>query len=202
MHTLTLPPSGPTPGLLLRPWIEEDAPAMVVAHRDPNAQRWWRNRAKTTEEALRIIRARQASARAGTGYGFAVLLVDDDGTPGDLVGGLSLRQLGDESVAGEVGYWVAARARGQGIAPRALNAACEWVFSLPRPRPLEGLQLIHAVGNVASCRVAVKAGFKLSAILPPQLPDFPHDGHLHIRSRGQEASPFQLGVTNGRSEPV
>jgi RimJ/RimL family protein N-acetyltransferase len=80
-----------------------------------------------------------------------------------------------------VGYWVAAPARGRGIAPRALNAACEWVFRLPRPRPLERLELIHAVGNVASCRVAGKAGFTLSAVLPPLLPDFPDDGHLHIR---------------------
>jgi RimJ/RimL family protein N-acetyltransferase len=122
---------------------------MVAAHRDPSVRSWWRNRATTTEEALRIIHARQASTRAGTGFGFAVLLVDDDCTPGDLVGGLNLRQLGDESVCGEVGYWVAASARGRGIAPRALNAACEWVFRLPRPRTLERLELIHAVGNVA-----------------------------------------------------
>jgi RimJ/RimL family protein N-acetyltransferase len=94
MYTLTAPPSGPTPGLLLRPWTEQDAPAMVAAQRDPGVQNGWRNRATTTEEALRIIRARQDSTRAGTGFGFAVLRLDDDGMPGDLVGGLSLRQLG------------------------------------------------------------------------------------------------------------
>ena len=58
---------------------------------------------------------------------------------------------------------------------------CEWVFSLPRPRPLERLELIHAVGNQASCRVADKAGFSLAAVLPPLPPEFPEDGHLHIR---------------------
>ena len=47
--------------------------------------------------------------------------------------------------------------------------------------PLERLELIHSVGNHASCRVAEKAGFAFSAVLPPLLPDFPDDGHLHIR---------------------
>jgi RimJ/RimL family protein N-acetyltransferase len=79
-----------------------------------------------------------------------------------------------------VGYWVTAFSRGQGIAPRALNAACEWAFRLPWHRPLEQLELIHAVGNRASCRVSDKAGFTLNGILPPLLPEFPNDGHLHI----------------------
>jgi hypothetical protein len=48
-------------------------------------------------------------------------------------------------------------------------------------RPLERLELLHAVGNHASCRVADKAGFILSQLLPPLLPEFPDDGHLHIR---------------------
>ena len=72
-------------------------------------------------------------------------------------------------------------ARGRGIASRALGAVCTWAFQQPRLRPLEGLELIHAIGNQASCRVAAKAGFTLSAVLPPLLPEFPDDGHLHIR---------------------
>ena len=61
---------------------------------------------------------------------------------------------------------------------------CEWAFSLPRDQPLERLELIHSVGNLASCRVAEKAGFRFSAVLPPLLPDFPDDGHLHVRLAG------------------
>jgi RimJ/RimL family protein N-acetyltransferase len=84
-----------------------------------------------------------------------------------------------------VGYWVTAPSRGRGIAPRALNAVCEWAFHLPRIRPLEQLELIHAVGNHASCRVAEKVRFALSAVLPPLLLEFPSDGHLHIRRAGK-----------------
>jgi RimJ/RimL family protein N-acetyltransferase len=179
--TLNVPPSGSSPGLLLRPWSEQDVPAMVAAYRDPVMRRWLPRPVTSAGEAERIIQARCADRRAGTGFSFAVLRTDADGAPADLVGGVSIRRLDREAVSGEVGYWVVASSRGQGIAPRALNAACEWVFGLPRDRPLERLELIHAVGNHASCRVADKAGFDLTAVLPPLLPEFPNDGHLHIR---------------------
>jgi RimJ/RimL family protein N-acetyltransferase len=185
MHdTLTVPTSATSPGLLLRPWTEQDIPAMVAAYRDPVMRHWLRHPVTTTQEAQRIIQARHADRRAGTGFSFAVLQADADGAAGDLVGGISIRRLDREAVSGEVGYWVTASSRGQGIAPRALNAACEWAFRLPRRRPLERLELIHAVGNHSSCRVADKTGFALTAVLPPLLPDFPNDGHLHIRLAG------------------
>jgi RimJ/RimL family protein N-acetyltransferase len=182
--TLTVPPSATSPGLLLRPWTVQDIPAMVAAHRDPVMRHWLRHPVTTTQEAQQIIEARGADRRAGTGFSFAVLQADADGVAGDLVGSVTIRGLDGATVSGEVGYWVTVSSRGQGIAPRALNAACEWAFRLPRHRPLEQLELIHAVGNHASCRVADKAGFALTAVLPPLLPEFPNDGHLHIRLAG------------------
>jgi RimJ/RimL family protein N-acetyltransferase len=179
--TLTVLPSATSPGLLLRPWSEQDIPAMVAAYRDPVMRHWLRHPVTSAQEAERIIQARWADRRAGTGYSFAVFQADADDVAGELVGGVSIRRLDREAVSGEVGYWVVASSRGQGIAPRALNAACEWAFGLPRDRPLEQLELIHAVGNHASCRVADKAGFALTAVLPPLLPEFPGDGHLHVR---------------------
>jgi len=160
---------------------------MVAAHRDPVMRHWLRRSVATAQEAQRIIQARCAEQQAGTGFSFAVLLGDADGAAGHLVGGVSIRRLDRDATSGEVGYWVTASSRGQGIAPRALNAACEWAFLLPRYRPLEQLELIHAVGNLASCRVADKAGFALTAVLPPLLPEFPNDGHLHIRRAGGQA---------------
>jgi RimJ/RimL family protein N-acetyltransferase len=183
--TLTVPPSAAAPGLLLRPWTERDITVMVAAYRDPVMRRWLRHPVTTAEEAHRVIDARRADRRAGTGFSFAVLEARADGAAGDLVGGVSIRGLAREAASGEVGYWVTAPSRGRGIAPRALSAVCEWAFRLPRIRPLEQLELIHAVGNHASCRVADKAGFALSAVLPPLPPEFPGDGHLHIRPAGQ-----------------
>jgi RimJ/RimL family protein N-acetyltransferase len=181
---LTLAPAGTAPALLLRPWTEHDIPAMLAAHRDPEMQRWLRHPITTAEQARQIIEDRQAHGRAGTAFTFAVLEAAD-GVAGNLVGNVSIRGLGEAAATGEVGYWVSSRARGRGIAPRALSAVCDWAFHSPRIAGLERLNLIHAVGNVASCRVAEKARFALSAVLPPLPPEFLEDGHLHIRSRAE-----------------
>jgi RimJ/RimL family protein N-acetyltransferase len=153
---------------------------MVDAYSDPVMRQWLRHLVTTTDEARAVIQARRADWAAGTCYSFAVLLAEP-GAPGDLVGSVSIRGLDDAAFSGEVGYWITAPARGRGIAARAVDAVCEWAFRLPRRRPLERLELLHSVGNHASCRVAEKAGFGFSAVLPPLLPDFPDDGHLHIR---------------------
>lgn len=167
-------------GLLLRPWAEQDVPAIVAAYRDPVMRQWLRRLVTTPDQARAMIQARRADWAAGTCFSFAVLPAEP-GVPGDLVGSVSIRGLDDAALSGEVGYWITAPARGRGIAARAVVAVCEWAWSLPRQRPLERLELFHSVGNHASCRVAEKAGFPFSRGLPPLLPDFPDDGHLHIR---------------------
>ena len=186
---LTVQPSAAAPGLVLRPWAEQDIPAMVAAHRDPVMRHWLRHPVLTAEEAHQTILAHRADCLAGTSFSFAVLEARANGATGDLVGGVSIRGLASEAASGEVGYRVTAPARGRGIAPRALSAVCEWAFRLPRVQPLEQLELMHAVGNHASCRVADKAGFALSAVLPPLLPESPDDGHLHIRLASVRPSP-------------
>lgn len=54
-------------------------------------------------------------------------------------------------------------------------------FCLPLTPRLVRVNLIHDVGNRASCRVAEKAGFTLSAVLPAEPPEHPGEGHLHVR---------------------
>src|ERR1700722_16795860 len=177
---LTVEETAASPCLQLRPWREQDIPAMVAAYRDPVMRQWLRRLVTTDDEARDVIQARRADWATGACFSLAVLLAGP-GIPGDLAGSVSIRGLGDAVASCEVGYRVTAPARGRGIAARAVDAVCEWTFRLPRRRPLERLGLLHSVGNHASCRVAEKAGFPFSAVLPPLLPDFPDDGHLHIR---------------------
>jgi RimJ/RimL family protein N-acetyltransferase len=182
---LTVAPAGTAPALLLRAWTEEDIPAMLAAHRDPVMRRWLRHPITTAEQARQVVERGQADGPAATRFSFAVLETAD-GVAGTLVGGVSIRGLVGAALTGEtgeVGYWVASSARGRGIAPRALRAMCDWAFRSPRIMPLERLHLIHAVGNEASCRVAEKADFPFSALLAPLPPEFPQDGHLHVRPR-------------------
>jgi RimJ/RimL family protein N-acetyltransferase len=177
--TLAVASDGVAPDVLLRPWEERDVPALVAAHRDAAIRRWLRSAIADEAGARQAIAARHADWQAGRRFSFAIVAADSGG----LLGSVSAHGLSEESVSAEVGYWVLAAARGRGIAPRSLDALCAWVFRLPRARPLERLNLIHAVGNGPSCAVADKTGFVLSAMLPPEPPDFPYDGHLHVRSR-------------------
>lgn len=76
---------------------------------------------------------------------------------GEAVGAVELRPAGD---AAEVSYLVAGELRGQGLAPRALNALLSWAkceLSLPRA------VLSCHVENIASQKVAGKCGFTLIA---------------------------------------
>ena len=62
-----------------------------------------------------------------------------------------------------VAYWVLPEHRGRGIAT-ALCAPPPRTASVEDGLGLHRLQLQHAIGNDASCRVAEKAGFALESV--------------------------------------
>jgi ribosomal-protein-alanine N-acetyltransferase len=64
--------------------------------------------------------------------------------------------------AGELAYVVAPSARGRGLATDARNLVCNWAF---RELGLLRLQLRVDPENLASHRVAVKAGFEREGLL-------------------------------------
>ena len=88
-----------------------------------------------------------------------------------------------ETLATSVGYWTAAQARGTGIASRCVETATEWLFGGQDIMPADEIELIHAVGNEGSCRVAQKCGYALESVLTPMPPKFPNEGHRHLRRR-------------------
>lgn len=50
---------------------------------------------------------------------------------------------------------------------------------------LTRLGLLHRVDNTASCRVARKCRYELSALLPTAPPTYPLKGHLRLRHPGR-----------------
>lgn len=176
------PATETAPALALRPWRERDVPALVAAHRDPTMLRWL-TRPAHDEDAARTMLTEQRDAWAeGSRFTLAVVELCDDTAPGDAdpVGSVSIRRLDRHFDVAEVGYWVAARARGRSVAPRAVAAALDWVAGLWRHEPLRRFELVHTIGNDASCRVAQKLGFALEQELPPSV-KWPEPGHLHVR---------------------
>lgn len=164
--------------LLMRPWREEDVPALLEAYDDPAMRQWIRTPASTPEEAARWLESQYEGWESGTRFSFAVT---DPGRGGELVGNLALKRPGPGPERAEVGYWTVARARGRGVAPRALEALTDWAFTAFAGEGLVRLELLHQVDNVASCRVAEKSGYAFAGLLSALPPEFPLDGHLHVR---------------------
>ena len=146
-------------------------------------------------QALAALADQQRDWDAGTRFTFAVLRdvnadadagvdnkgVDNEGRAGgEPIGSVSIRRLDKRFDVAEVGYWVAAPARGRSVAPRAMQAALDWAVELWRREPLRRFELIHTIGNDASCRVAQKLGFALEEELAPSV-KWPEPGHLHVR---------------------
>ncbi|MCX5109396.1 GNAT family N-acetyltransferase [Streptomyces sp. NBC_00378] len=169
------------PALVLRPWSVEDIAALVEAHKDPDLRRWASSPMDSEADGLRWVQTHERGWAAGDRFGFAVLEAASDAAPPRLVGNVVLKEVASGKPSAEVGYWTAAWARGQGVAPRALEVLTAWSLDTFRADGLESLELLHQVDNLASCRVAEKSGYAFDRILPSAPPSYPLDGHLHIR---------------------
>ena len=165
-------------GLRLRPWHADDAPAVLLAVRDPAIARW--NPVDRPDPDLRVAQAWVEDRGDWTGSehaSFAVVTADDDA----LLGSVSLFKIDRVHGNAEVGYWIVPRSRGRGVATTAVDLVARWAFDVGE---LHRVQLYHAVDNPASCRVATKAGFHLEG-RPRESFRYGdgqlHDEHLHGR---------------------
>ena len=99
----------------------------------------------------------------------------------DLQGLVALHSISEFQGTAEIGYWVAAPARGRGLAAAAVGAAATWAM---RTVGLRRVELLHAVPNTASCRVAERAGFTLEGTQRQSFvygDDLVYDEHRHAR---------------------
>ncbi|WP_447037092.1 GNAT family N-acetyltransferase [Streptomyces sp. DSM 118878] len=169
------------PALLLRAWCEEDVSAFVESHRnDPTEAPPGAPVIRNETDGLRWVHQHQQAWTDGTRYAFAVLETHLDGSEAALRAHVVLKDATPGSASAEVGYWTAPRARGRGIAPRALETLTTWAFTTFAPTGLTHLNLLHQVTNEASCRVAQKTNYPYSHTLPPYPPMYPQEGHVHV----------------------
>jgi RimJ/RimL family protein N-acetyltransferase len=139
--------------LLLRPPCEDDVPAVTDACQDEELARFipYFPRPYREADALEWI----SSANKG---GLAKTFLIVDGTSDELLGAIEVR-LGE---VGSIGYWVTKQARGRGIATRATKLLSRWAV---KEADVERLELTTHPANVASQRVAEKAGFTREGVL-------------------------------------
>ena len=162
-------------GLVLRAWQREDAPAVVAAYADPDIRRW-HARSMNIAEALDWTETWAQRWRKENDCGWAVTNKDV------VLGQISLRGVDLDGGSAGISYWVIPQARGQRIAPRALEAVTQWAFE---ELGLHRLEILHSTRNQASCRVAERAGYLAEGVKRSEAlhADGWHDMHQHARIR-------------------
>ncbi|MFD6172600.1 GNAT family N-acetyltransferase [Streptomyces coeruleorubidus] len=181
--------TGPLPeihgrGLRLRPWDAtsgSDVETWLRGMRDPEFRRWNTPLRLVTDRtsARESLHARAQSAAEGTSVSFRVA----DPRSDTALGHVGVNEIKYHLKVARVGYWVLPEARGQGVATRALLLAAHWALT---ELGLYRLELDHAVGHDASCRIAERCGFAYEgtlrgAIFAEGRHDAFRDAHLHAR---------------------
>jgi RimJ/RimL family protein N-acetyltransferase len=158
--SIEFPVEGISDGVVcLRLISDADIPAIVAAVQDPAIPRF------TTvpdpygeDEARQWQRMATTGLRAGTDLPALIVDASDD----TLLGAVGLHNLDPETRRCSAGYWVAAPARGRGVARRALQLLSGFAFAT---LGVQRIELWIEPVNAASLRVAEEVGFTREGLL-------------------------------------
>lgn len=149
----------------IRRYQESDAPELYAAVRESldELSRFmpWAGPQYAPSDAAAWIATTRNGHADGSMYDFAIVNGD-----GGYLGGCGLNQISRFNGVANLGYWVRASAMGRGVAVRAVKALAEWAF---RNTDLNRLEILAAVENVRSQRVAEKAGAEREGVLKKRL---------------------------------
>lgn len=171
---MTRPPPPPLPGpayalqtprLRLRPWSPDDAPALVAAVTESldHLRPWmrWAEAPPDLEATLAQLRRLRADFDRDLDHTYGVFAADG----GAIVGGCGLHGRLDAGAL-EIGYWVAARHGGRGLATELAGALTRAAFAVHRVHRVE---IRCDPANHASARVAAKLGYRHEATLADRI---------------------------------
>jgi RimJ/RimL family protein N-acetyltransferase len=143
-------------GVVLRPWRIEDVPAVTAACQDAEIARWLAHVPEPYTQADARFYVQDCMAASNDRKPFAIT----DAATGEVIGSIDMRI--NRMQTGHVGYWLAAEARGRGLATAALRALSRWAIE---ELGLGRVELVTDPDNIASQRVAEKAGFRREGVL-------------------------------------
>jgi ribosomal-protein-alanine N-acetyltransferase len=159
MRSIPLPDPPLTDGdIVLRAWERRDVAPVTAACQDPEIPRWTVVPYHYTERHAReFIDGTAADLASGREIGLAIV------EPGDrLAGAVGLANFDWPDLKGEIGYWVAAEARGRSVGTRATRLLAVWAIER---LGLERVELLANPRNEASQRLAERAGFTREGML-------------------------------------
>jgi RimJ/RimL family protein N-acetyltransferase len=144
--------------ILVRPWMLADVVPLAAAVKDSQESlgRWlpWAHPGYGEPEARDWIAQASRLWDQKLEYAFGVFAADD----GELLGGVGLDSLHPRHRFGNLGYWVRRTRRRRGVATAATRLAARFGFE---HAGLARIEIVAAVDNTASRRVAEKVGARL-----------------------------------------
>jgi ribosomal-protein-serine acetyltransferase len=166
--------------IIVRVYREEDASALYEAARESIAEVsvWlpWCHENYTIEESREFVDSRAQAARSDEWYSFAAFEKDS----GRFLGGVGLNFFNRVHQMANLGYWVRTTAAGRGVATTATRLVARFGFT---QLGLHRIEILAAVDNIASQRVAEKVGAVREGVLRKR---------LLIRGESQDAVLFSL----------
>ncbi|MGZ9164492.1 MAG: GNAT family N-acetyltransferase [Anaerolineales bacterium] len=146
--------------IVLRPFQYEDSTqlyqAVYESLKELNPWMSWANEAYSVATAREYITIARARWEERTLFAFAITRSDE------ILGACTLSSIHSVYQYCNLGYWVRRTRHGQGIAGRAAKLAARFAFE---KLGLVRVEIVIAVGNQASMRVAEKIGAHYEGIL-------------------------------------
>lgn len=146
--------------------------------------RWmdWCHPGYALDDAEKWIRAVSKARNEGLAYEFGIF------GDGRFLGGIGISQINRQAKHANLGYWLRTSATGRGITTAAVKLTAKWAFD---NTDLERLEIVVAVENHASRRVAEKAGAVREGTLRSKICVFGHffDAVMYSIVRG-DPGPF------------
>ena len=167
--------------LVVRFYRADDVARLFEAVREsiPEVSPWlaWCHQNYSIEESRDFIQARTDKSQGEEWYSFGVFDRNNDGR---FLGGVGLNFINRVHQFGNLGYWVRTSATGKGVASRASRLVARFAFA---ELGLHRIEILAAVPNIASQRVAEKLGAVREGLLRKR---------LLIRGEPQDAVMFSL----------
>ena len=149
-----------TRDVVIRPYEDGDANDALLAVRESIAELspWmpWCTEEYSLADSVAWIETTKVGHADGSMHQFAIIV---DGT---FAGGCGIGQLNQLNLFANLGYWVRTTMTGRGIAAAAARQLASWAFATTR---LNRLEIVVAVDNLRSHRVAEKVGARREATL-------------------------------------